>query len=308
MPPLHPTPPPIPASPPPRPDTAAATGLRRVPLGIRYMMGAALLFSLMTLFVKLAGQRLPPMQIVLARYVVMLAATHAMVRRAGVSVRGTDRKALVGRALTGFAALSLFYTATTRLSLGDVTTIHYTSPVFTALFAWAALRERTGGRVWASTALSLLGVALVARPSFLFGASPVDQAAALLALGGAVGSAMAYTFVRKLKDTDGPLVVIYWFSAIGLALTLPFALPVWLWPTPLEWAFLAAVGASTQAAQVCLTKGLHLEPAGRATAVGYLQIVFAFGWGLLVFDTAPDALSLLGAAVIAVGVLLAARR
>ena len=272
------------------------------------MMGAALLFSLMTLFVKLAGQRLAPMQIVLARYVVMLVATHAMIRHAGISVRGTDRKALVGRALTGFAALSLFYTATTRLSLGDVTTIHYTSPVFTALFAWVALRERTGVRVWISTALSLGGVLLVARPSFLFGTSPVDEAAALLALGGALGSAMAYTFVRKLKDTDAPLVVIYWFSAIGLVLALPFALPVWLWPTPLEWAFLAAVGASTQGAQICLTKGLHLEPAGRATAVGYLQIVFAFGWGMLVFHTRPDVMSLLGAGVIAVGVLLAARK
>ena len=272
------------------------------------MMGAALLFSLMTLFVKLAGQRLPPMQIVLARYVVMLAATHVMLRRAGLSARGTDRRALVGRALTGFAALSLFYTATTRLSLGDVTTIHYTSPVFTALFAWIALRERTGVRVWASTALSLLGVVLVARPSFLFGSASVDEAAALMALGGATLSAMAYTFVRKLRGTDAPLVVIYWFSCIGLGLALPFALPVWLWPTPTEWAFLLAVGASTQAAQVCLTKGLHLEPAGRATAVGYLQIVFAFGWGVLVFDTIPDVMSLLGAAVIAAGVLMAARR
>ena len=272
------------------------------------MMGAALLFSTMTMFVKLAGQRLPPMQIVLARYVVMLVATHAMLKQAGLSARGTDRKALIGRSLTGFAALSLFYTATTRLSLGDVTTIHYTSPVFTALFAWIALRERTGLRVWASTALSLAGVALVARPSFLFGASPVDQTAALMALGGATLSAMAYTFVRKLKDTDAPLVVIYWFSALGLGLALPFALPVWLWPTPAEWGFLLAVGVTTQGAQIFLTKGLHLEPAGRATAVGYLQIVFAFGWGLLVFGTSPDVMSLLGAGVIAVGVLLAARK
>lgn len=288
--------------------TAPARLFGSIPLGLRYMVGAAVFFSLMSLFVKLAGQRLPSMEIVLARYVVMLAATHVMLRRAGLSARGTNRGALVGRSVTGFAALSLFYYAVTQLPLGDVTTIHYTSPIFTAFIAAAFLKERNARTVWLGAALCLAGVVLVARPSFLFGGDGLPRLAVLAAMGGAVLSASAYVFVRKLRETDHPLVVIYWFSAVGLALALPITLPQLVMPTPVEWLYLLGVGATTQVAQVFLTNGLHLEAAGRATSVGYLQIVFAFGWGMLVFGDVPDAWSLAGAAVIVAGVLLVARQ
>jgi drug/metabolite transporter (DMT)-like permease len=272
------------------------------------MVGAAFFFSVMSLFVKLAGQRLPSMQIVLARYVVMLVLSQAMVWQASVSVRGTDRRSLIGRSVTGFVALSFFYYAVVELPLGDVTTIHYTSPVVTALIAAYFLKERSGRLVWAGAALSLGGVLLVAQPSFLVGGDGLPRLAVMAALGGAVLSASAYTFVRKLRETDHHLVVIYWFCALGVLFSLPFALPVALWPTPAEWGLLLGVGVTTQIAQVYLTKGLHLEAAGRATSVGYLQIVFAFVWGMLFFGDLPNVWNLVGAAVIVAGVLLVARQ
>jgi drug/metabolite transporter (DMT)-like permease len=75
-----------------------------------------------------------------------------------------------------------------------------------------------------------------------------------------------------------------------------------------EWAYLLGVGVSTQIAQLFLTNGLQLEAAGRATSVGYLQIAFAFGWGLLFFGDRLDGWGLLGALVIVAGVLLVARK
>jgi drug/metabolite transporter (DMT)-like permease len=272
------------------------------------MVGAAFFFSVMTLFVKLAGARLPSMQIVLARYVVMLVATQAMLWHARLPAGGTDRPALVGRAVTGFAALSLFYYAVTQLPLGDVTTLQYTSPVWTAIIAAYFLREHTGRIVWAGAALSMVGVLLVARPSFLFGGEGLPAVPVVAVLCGAFLSASAYTFIRKLRATDPPLVVIYWFCVIGVVLSLPLALPVWTAPTPVEWAYLLGVGVSTQIAQLFLTNGLQLEAAGRATSVGYLQIAFAFGWGLLFFGDRLDGWGLLGVGVIVLGVLLVARK
>lgn len=282
--------------------------LKSIPLGLRYMVGAALFFSVMSLLVKLAGQRLPSMQIVLARYVVMLALTQVMVWRAGVSVRGVDRRSLVGRSVTGFVALSFFYYAVTQLPLGDVTTIHYTSPVFTALIAAYFLKEHSDRRVWVGAALSLLGVLLVSQPSFIVGGEGLPRLAVMAALGGATLSAAAYTFVRKLGSTDHHLVVIYWFCGLGVLFSLPFALPVALWPTPAEWALLAGVGVTTQVAQVFLTKGLKLERAGRATSVGYLQIIFAFIWGMIFFADMPTIWNVIGAGMIVVGVVVVARR
>lgn len=272
------------------------------------MVGAALFFSVMSLFVKLAGQRLPSMQIVLARYVVMLVITQAMLWQAGVSARGVDRRALVGRSVLGFIALSFFYYAVVELPLGDVTTIHYTSPVFTALIAAFFLKERSSRMIWIGALMSLSGVMLVAQPSFIFGGEGLPHLAVMAAIGGAVLSAGAYTYVRKLRETDHHLVVIYWFCALGVLLSLPFALAVSLWPTPTEWLFLLGVGLTTQVAQVFLTRGLHLIPAGKATSVGYLQIVFAFFWGIVIFGDVLTVWNLIGAAVIIAGVLLVARQ
>jgi len=41
-----------------------------------------------------------------------------------------------------------------------------------------------------------------------------------------------------------------------------------------------------------MTKALHNEPAGRATAVSYLQVPFAYVWGLFVFGERPNGLSI----------------
>ncbi len=282
--------------------------VRAIPIGVRYMIGAALFFSLMSLFVKLAGQRLPSMQIVLARYVVMLVITQLMVWQARISVRGVDRRSLVGRSVFGFVALSCFYYAVVELPLGDVTTIHYTSPVFTGIIAAYFLKERSSRWVWAGAVMSLTGVALVAQPSFLFGGSSLPPLAVAAALTGAVLSAAAYTFVRKLGQTDHHLVVIYWFCALGVLFSLPFALPAALLPTGPEWMLLIGVGVTTQIAQIFLTRGLQTERAGKATSVGYLQIVFAFTWGMIFFGDIPTVWTLVGALVIVAGVILVARQ
>jgi drug/metabolite transporter (DMT)-like permease len=75
-----------------------------------------------------------------------------------------------------------------------------------------------------------------------------------------------------------------------------------------EWGVLFATGVSTQIAQVYMTRGLQLEPAGRATAVGYLQVVFAATWGVLLLNERPDIWSAVGAAVIIGGTLLVSLR
>jgi len=72
--------------------------------------------------------------------------------------------------------------------------------------------------------------------------------------------------------------------------------------------FLAGVGVTAVLGQLYLTRALQLEPAGRATAIGYVQIVFASVWGIFFFHEFPDALSLLGAAMVLASVVVLARR
>src|SRR5690606_27690659 len=97
-------------------------------------------------------------------------------------------------------------------------------------------------------------------------------------------------------------------SAVGAVGALPFAAGGWAWPDGPTWAFLLGAGAATLLGQVALTHGLHRLPAGQATAVGYVQIVFAFAWSGVVFGVVPDVWSVLGAAGVLASVLLVGRR
>ena len=80
---------------------------------------------------------------------------------------------------------------------------------------------------------------------------------------------------RALRDAFDPVSLNFWRWLIAVLALAPFALPGWVWPDAITWVWLVGVGVSTQIAQVALTKGLAREAAGRATAVGYLQVAFA---------------------------------
>lgn len=283
----------------------------RFPPGIRYMAGAAFLFSLMSLFVKVAGQRLPTAEMVLARGFVILGITTLLLRRAGTSPWGRRRGLLLLRGLFGFMAVGCFYFAISHIPLADATVIQYTNPVWTALLAAAFLGESLRPVEIVGTAASLAGVLLVARPSFLFGAESarLDPVVTGIALAGAILSASAYVTVRKLGESEDPLVIVFYFalvSTVGAAPITAFSHAVW--PSAGEWLALLGVGLTAQGAQILMTHGLRRERAGRAMAVGYLQIVFAATWGALFFAEIPDVWSFAGAAMVVGGTWAAGRR
>ena len=259
----------------------------------------AFFFSLMSLLVKLAGQRLPSQEIVFVRAAISLLLTLALLRHRRTRPWGNRRGLLLLRGVVGFAALSCFYYSVVHMPLADATVIQYTNPVFAALLAAWLLREEIGRLHLVMAAVSLAGVALVARPTFLFsGDAPrLPPLVVAVAVAGAVLSAAAYVAVRRLREED-TMVIVFWFAAVSVAGSIPALWMGALWPTPREWLVLLGVGVTTQLGQIYLTRGLRRERAGRATAVAYLQVVFAAVWGALFFGEMPDAWVVAGAALI----------
>jgi drug/metabolite transporter (DMT)-like permease len=291
----------------------AHDGLRprfSIPVGIRYMAAAAFFFSVMSLLVKAAGQRLPVQEVVLARSSVGVAMSWYSLRRRGVPVWGNRKGLLLVRGLLGYAGLSCFFYALVHLPLAEATVIQYTNPVFTALLAALFLAERIRPRDLALVLVSLGGVALMTRPAFLFGGAEagLDPVAVAVALAGAVFSAGAYVTVRRLGRTEDPVVIVFYFALIATAGSIPLTAMDPVLPLAWEWVALVAIGIVTQVAQVFMTRGLREEPAGRAMAVGYTQIVFAAFWGLLFFAEFPDAWGAAGALAIILSTTALARR
>ena len=105
------------------------------------------------------------------------------------------------------------------------------------------------------------------------------------------------------------MVVVLYFPLVTGPASLPLlSLEGVVMPQGLEWLFLLGIGVAAQLGQIEITKGFKLETAGRASSVTYLQIVLAYTWGVLLFGEYPNALSIVGAVLVVLGVFSVTRR
>ena len=277
----------------------------RITTGVRHMAVGAFWFSVMSVLVKLAGERLPSMEIVFFRGILTLAMSYVIVKRARIEpVLGVNRRLLLQRGILGAAALACFLFSLTHLPLAESTLIQYMNPVFAILVAHWWFGERMGRGEWIALVASLTGVLLITRPAFLFGgaASGIDPWHALIALGGALFSGSAYATIRQMPK-ERPEVVVLYLPLMSVPMSLPFIATNWHAPTWPEWVLLIGIGIATQLAQTSMTRGLQIEKTARATMVGYVQIIFAGAWGAMLFGESITSWTIVGAIIVLAGML-----
>ena len=271
--------------------------------GPRYVLISALGFAVMAALVKEAGQLgIPLLQIIFVRAVISVALSLADIRLAGVCPLGTRRGLLFARGLFGFAALTGVFYALIHLSMAQATLLQYLHPVFTALLAFLFLAERPTVATLSCIVLSLMGLVCILSPyAAVTDAQPLPVWPVLAGLGGALGSGIAYTLVRKLALTEHPSVIVLYFPMVCLPGTLLLGVKDFVWPTVNGWWVLLGVGCFTQLGQLALTKAMQLDEASRVTSLSYVQIVFAAILGCLIFDEIPTDATLLGGVLILMG-------
>ena len=269
------------------------------------MVASALSFSLMGVCVKQVGGRIPAAEVVFARAIVSVALSWWLLHRAGIPAWGNRRSLLIWRGAIGTAALLCVYAALAALPLAAATVLQYLYPPFTALLAWLMLGEPIGKRVLAAMALGWLGVLLVAQPAGLLqGGATLALVPVLIAVAGALFTALAYVSVRSLGTSEHPLVIVFYFPLVALPLSLPLVALNPVLPTPAELLWLVGVGIFTQLGQVYLTRSLTALPAARATAISYVQVLFAGGWGWLLFGESIDSWTIAGAGLVLAATLV----
>ena len=280
-----------------------SAGIRSKP--VLAMLASALSFSLMGVCVKQVGGRIPAAEVVLVRALVSVALSWWLLRREGIPPWGQKRGLLIWRGVIGSVALFCVYVALAELPLASATVLQYLYPTFTALLAWLMLGEAIGRRVVMAIGLGWAGVLLVAQPGQLLGgASSLPGWAVLVGIAGALCTALAYVSVRSLGRSEHPLVIVFYFPLVAVPMSLPLVLLNPVWPTPVELLWLLGVGLFTQLGQVTLTSSLTALPAARATAISYVQVVFAGLWGWLIFGEGIDSATVGGAALVLAATLV----
>jgi drug/metabolite transporter (DMT)-like permease len=115
-------------------------------------------------------------------------------------------------------------------------------------------------------------------------------------------SGAAVATIRQVRKTDGSWEIFAAFCLAGALITGPPAVLAWVWPRPLEWLELLAVGLSSVIAQLLMTYALRYVRAAAAGVIAQLTPVASIALGWALFSERPGALALAGAAVTLAGV------
>ncbi len=258
------------------------------------MIASALSFTLMGAAVKYA-EGVPVFEKVLFRNLVILffALSSLLRRRVFLFGNRESRKKLLLRSLLGYFGVALSFYAIGHLPLADANILNKTSPFFVVLFAALFLRERLRKVHIPALAAAMTGALLIIRPGFDFQAFP-----AFLGLLSAVCAGGAYTLVRALNAREDPMVIIFYFSAFSVIVSIPLSIPGFVIPDPPLLAALLATGLFGAAGQYFITMSYRYGRAADVSIFNYSSVVFSLligfaGWGEL-----PDLLSILGSVII----------
>jgi drug/metabolite transporter (DMT)-like permease len=266
--------------------------------GVVFMLISTFAFSLMQICVRELAH-LPTSELIFFRSIISLALSLGYLLPRGISPLGNNHKFLILRGVFGVLALTGFFLTLQNMPLATAVTIQYLSPIFTVIIAMFVLGERMKPMQWLFFGIAFCGVALLkgfdGRISLLY---------LVLGVLSALFSGAAYNCVRLLRDTDHPIVVVFYFPLVALPITGVLAYVNWVSPLGWDWLMLLLLGVFTQIGQVYMTKSLQTEKADAVVSLNYLGSIYALAYGYFLYDEAYPAISILGILLVLSGVIL----
>jgi drug/metabolite transporter (DMT)-like permease len=211
------------------------------------------------------------------------------------------------RGLVGTSAMGLGFAGLGLLPLPEVTAIGYAAPLLVVIFAAMFLNEDVRAFRLSAVALGMIGVLVVLSPRLSVGASlnTAETLGAVVVLMGAVLTALAQVFVRKLVATETTAAIVLWFtvtSSLLALLTIPWG---WVTPTWTIAALLVMAGLLGGVGQIFLTSSYRFADASLVAPFDYTSMILALAIGYFIFDEVPTGTMLVGAGiVILAGVLI----
>lgn len=258
------------------------------------MILAILLFTAMDAAAKGLIQRYPAPQVIWARFAGQFILVLLILNiRTGPLLRTRFPGLHLARSAFQFGATGLFFLSLGHIGLAEATALTDINPVLITLGAALFLGERLGPRRLAGVAAALFGALIIIRPG-----AGVFSPWALLPLGAAIcytGNALITRHIGAQESAWTSMLYASLFGTLAGAFALPF---VWIPIPAADLAVFALVGMLGTGAQLCIIRSFSTTEASIVAPFAYLGIVFATGWGALLYDQWPDRWTVIGALVI----------
>jgi drug/metabolite transporter (DMT)-like permease len=229
---------------------------------------------------------------------------------------------VLARSLILAGAYLSFVLAIAAMPIANAVAIYFTMPFFVAGLAGPLLGERVRFHRWMAIIAGFIGVLIMVRPGV-----GVFEPAAILALMSAMGYAVGQMLGRPLSQRVAPIVIATWqnfvYAVLALLIGILFATVdfgtfshpsliflsrPWVWPGTFDTALLLGHGVLAACAMILFIHAYRLAETNFVAPFEYSAMIWAVGYGLVLFGDFPDAFTWIGGTiVIAAGILMILR-
>jgi drug/metabolite transporter (DMT)-like permease len=246
--------------------------------GLGLMLLSAIIFSVADILTKHLSSFFSPTQIAFARFLFGGAILWPILSSQGISLRGNQTGILVLRGVFGTLTFFCLLKSIAMIPLSNAIVLFYTFPLFAYLFTF--LFFRTGveiGEIFL-IGIGLLGIYIFINPNFHF--FNIGYIYGLLS--GCLGG-MAMVLIYKARQTNGSLIIYFYFCLIGGIIFFPFwvqgfKIPEAQWGIPLVLVALLLLFG-----QLLMNHGFKYCKAAEGSLILMSEIVFAGTAGALLF-------------------------
>lgn len=239
-------------------------------------------------------------ELVVFRAIISIVMCYWGIKAQNLSLWGNNKKDLILRGVFGTLALTCYFFSLQNMPLATAVTVQYLSPIFTIIVSMFVLSEKVKPLQWLFFTIAFLGVVIIRQ-----GTLNLEWFTLGVALIASLGAGFAYTWVRKLRSTEHPLTIVFYFPLVTIPIIGPFAVYYWQTPALIDLPFILAIGVFTQLAQVQMTKALSFAQASEIGIMNYLGVIYAFLMGVFIFDETYTTTSLIGVSFIVFSVVFA---
>jgi drug/metabolite transporter (DMT)-like permease len=293
-----------PSAPSPTPTPFRIPYLPSMYQGIVLMILAMLCFGAMNNCVRFLSNSIPTEQVVLLRNVIALAVLSLWIFPQGVAPLRTRRIwSHIGRSTLGALSMHTWFYSLGHMPLADATALSFTTPIFVTVMAILFMGEHGTKRRWIAVGLGLVGTLVVLRP----GSEAIVNPVAGMAILSSVLIAIISLWVKSLSRTETTSSMLFYMALIMTLIALPFGVLHW---QPMSWVLWVAAcimaGTSLLAHSLLIEAYKHAEMT-KLMPYDFTRLLFTSLFAYLLFGEGVDSLTLLGAAVIVTGSIIAAR-
>lgn len=254
---------------------------------------ALVAFTAMVILIKVAGKRIPLVEILTVRQLVMQVLVASVVRVGFRQALRTRYPMLqIFRGVLQLGAMALSFAAVIHLPLAHAMVISFSYAIFVTIGAAFFLDEKVDRGRWIATVVGLAGVAIMLRP-----AGDASLVYSIVAVLGAVFAAGSAISLRVRLGTRADTVLTYQALVLLTAFAVPTVL-VWVTPSFTELIVLLLVGVSGTVGQWMLTVAYQKGEAAALAPLDFVRLLLTTLCGFVFFGEAPDGPVIVGGIVL----------